>query len=149
MNAKFGGDLWRMSFGNEISQQTMLVGIDVCHKGKQSTIGFCATYDPAMCKYYAQASSQPVKGQEIISSTILSDYFSRSFASYREFNAGALPRHIFIYRDGVGDSMRKQVIDQELAQLDRIVGIEYAGDENNPAQELPEITLIIVNKRVR
>ena len=149
MNAKFGGDLWRMSFGNEISQQTMLVGIDVCHKGKQSTIGFCATYDPAMCKYYAQASSQPVKGQEIISSTILSDYFSRSFASYREFNNGALPRHIFIYRDGVGDSMRKQVIDQELAQLDRIVGIEYAGDENNPAQELPEITLIIVNKRVR
>ena len=57
MNAKFGGDLWRMSFGNEISQQTMLVGIDVCHKGKQSTIGFCATYDPNMCKYYAQASS--------------------------------------------------------------------------------------------
>ena len=56
MNAKFGGDLWRMSFGNEISQQTMLVGIDVCHKGKQSTIGFCATYDPNMCKYYAQAS---------------------------------------------------------------------------------------------
>ena len=34
MNAKFGGDLWRMSFGEEISNQTMLVGIDVCHKGK-------------------------------------------------------------------------------------------------------------------
>merc|ERR1719246_318431 len=34
MNAKFGGDLWRMSFGSEISQKTMLVGIDVCHKGK-------------------------------------------------------------------------------------------------------------------
>jgi argonaute-like protein implicated in RNA metabolism and viral defense len=75
MNAKFGGDLWRMQFGEEISDQTMLVGIDVCHKGKQSTIGFCATYDPHMCKYYAQASPQPQKGQEIISSTILSDYF--------------------------------------------------------------------------
>ena len=62
MNAKFGGDLWRMSFGPEISDQTMLVGIDVCHKGKQSTIGFCATYDPYMCKYYAQASPQPQKG---------------------------------------------------------------------------------------
>lgn len=53
MNAKFGGDLWRMEFGPEISPQTMLVGIDVCHKGKQSTIGFCATYDQHMCKYYA------------------------------------------------------------------------------------------------
>jgi hypothetical protein len=103
----------------------MLVGIDVCHKGKQSTIGFCATYDTNMCKYYAQASSQPVKGQEIISSTILSDYFQRAFASYRDFNNGAMPRHVFIYRDGVGDSMRKQVIDQELAQLDKIVALEY------------------------
>ena len=78
-----------------------------------------------MCKYYAQASSQPVKGQEIISSTILSDYFQRAFASYRDFNNGAMPRHVFIYRDGVGDSMRKQVIDQELAQLDKIVALEY------------------------
>lgn len=126
----------------------MLVGIDVCHKGKQSTIGFCATYDPNMCKYYAQASSQPVKGQEIISSTILSDYFQRSFAAYREFN-NAMPRHIFIYRDGVGDSMRKQVIEMELEQLNRIVAMEYAGYGDEPPQEHPEITLIIVNKRVR
>lgn len=56
INAKLGGDLWRMSFGPEISKKTMLVGIDVCHKGKQSIIGFCATYDPYMCKYYTQAS---------------------------------------------------------------------------------------------
>lgn len=151
MNAKFGGDLWRMSFGPEISKQTMLVGIDVCHKGKQSTIGFCATYDTNMCKYYAQASSQPVKGQEIISSTILSDYFQRAFQSYREFNNGSMPRHVFIYRDGVGDSMRKQVIDQELAQLDKIVALEYglSAKEETERLEAPDITLIIVNKRVR
>jgi hypothetical protein len=52
INAKLGGDLWRMSFGPEISPKTMLVGIDVCHKGKQSIIGFVATYDPFLCKYY-------------------------------------------------------------------------------------------------
>ena len=34
INAKLGGDLWRMNFGTEISNKTMLVGIDVCHKGK-------------------------------------------------------------------------------------------------------------------
>jgi len=82
MNAKIGGDLWRMSFGSEISNKTMLVGIDVCHKGKQSTIGFCATYDPYLCKYYAQAAPQPQKGQEIISSSVLSDYFQRAFMAY-------------------------------------------------------------------
>jgi hypothetical protein len=56
INAKLGGDLWRMNFGKEISKKTMLVGIDVCHKGKQSIIGFVATYDPHLCKYYTQAS---------------------------------------------------------------------------------------------
>ena len=90
-----------------------------------------------------------MKGQEIISTTILSDYFQRAFQSYRDFN-GKMPKHIFIYRDGVGDSMRKQVIDQELAQLDKIVALEYGlNDQNVEAQEAPEITLIIVNKRVR
>lgn len=79
----------------------------------------------------------------------MSDYFQRSFQSYREFNNGAMPRHIFIYRDGVGDSMRKQVIDQELAQLDRIVAMEYGSEEPQQPVTLPDITLIIVNKRVR
>lgn len=45
INAKLGGDLWRMSFSPEISKKTMLVGIDVCHKGKSSFIGFVASYD--------------------------------------------------------------------------------------------------------
>jgi len=62
INAKLGGDLWRLNFGPEISRKTMLVGIDVCHKGKQSIIGFCATYDENMCKYYTQASPQGQKG---------------------------------------------------------------------------------------
>jgi hypothetical protein len=52
INAKLGGDLWRMNFGSEISKKTMLVGIDVCHKGRQSIIGYVATYDPYLCKYY-------------------------------------------------------------------------------------------------
>lgn len=128
----------------------MLVGIDVCHKGKQSTIGFCATYDTYMCKYYAQASPQPQKGQEIISSTILSDYFMRSFQCYREFNQGRMPNHIFIYRDGVGDSMRQQVIDFELEQLNKIIQEEYGFfDCEEGKYNPPKVTLIIVNKRVR
>ena len=34
INAKLGGDLWRMQFSKEIPQSTMLIGIDVCHKGR-------------------------------------------------------------------------------------------------------------------
>jgi aubergine-like protein len=148
INAKLGGDLWRMSFGKEISQKTMLVGIDVCHKGKQSIIGFVATYDQYLCKYYTQASVQGQKGQEIISSNILQEYYGSALQAYRDYNQGQLPDHIFIYRDGVGDSMRKQVIQFELDQLKKIMTDEYdpKGEGVNP---LPKITLIIVNKRVR
>ena len=58
-----------------------------------------------------------------------------------------MPDHIFIYRDGVGDSMRKQVIDYELEQLKKICTDEYGLDDQTKTG--PEVTLIIVNKRVR
>jgi len=103
INAKLGGDLWRMNFGPEISKKTMLVGIDVCHKGRFSIIGYVATYDPHMCKYYTQASAQPVKGKEIISGDILKQYYDSALTAYKDFNKGQLPEHIFIYRDGDGD----------------------------------------------
>lgn len=64
-----------------------------------------------------------------------------------------MPAHIFIYRDGVGDSMRQQVIDFELDQLNRIISEEYGVLSENGVDttmmERPKITLIIVNKRVR
>jgi len=73
-----------------------------------------------------------------------------------------MPEHIFIYRDGVGDSMRQMVIDEEMRQLHKIVATEYShfqkekaaastpeGDAPVEDYKPPEITLIIVNKRVR
>jgi len=46
-----------------------------------------------------------------------------------------MPDHIFIYRDGVGDSMRKQVIDYELEQLKKICTDEYGlqGEDDKKA----------------
>ena len=114
INAKLGGDLWRMNFPEEISKKTMLVGIDVCHKGKYSYIGYVATYDQHLCKYYTQTDAQPQKGKELIESDVLQKYFLGSFDAYKEFNNGEMPDHIFIYRDGVGDAMRDQVLDKEL-----------------------------------
>jgi len=58
-----------------------------------------------------------------------------------------MPDHIFIYRDGVGDSMRQMIIDEELEQLKKIVVDEYTAEVGEATH--PEITLIIVNKRVR
>lgn len=43
LNSKLGGDLYTMAFPNDIHQHTMLVGIDVCHHGGKSIVGFCAS----------------------------------------------------------------------------------------------------------
>jgi hypothetical protein len=81
---------------------------------------------------------------------VLQEYFQNAFQAFRDHNAGTLPDHIFIYRDGVGDSMRSQVIQHELEQLNKIVQQEYTfAEEKTEEVELPKTTLIIVNKRVR
>ena len=33
MNSKIGGELYTMDFPKEVSDKTMLIGIDVCHQG--------------------------------------------------------------------------------------------------------------------
>jgi hypothetical protein len=43
INSKLGGDLFNLKFGRELFARTMLIGIDVCHSGPQSIVGFCAT----------------------------------------------------------------------------------------------------------
>lgn len=35
------------------SMKTMLIGIDVCHSGKQSVVGFAASTNKAMSQYYS------------------------------------------------------------------------------------------------
>jgi hypothetical protein len=84
----------------------MIIGIDVCHKGRISVVGFVASYDDYFCKYFTQADIQPKKGQEIISAPLLKQYFRSALECYKVKNDNKLPNHISIYRDGVGDSMR-------------------------------------------
>ena len=57
-----------------------------------------------------------------------------------------MPDHIFIYRDGVGDSMRKQVIDFELDQLKKIVREEYDLEYDILAQMSNSFSTESVNK---
>jgi hypothetical protein len=55
---------------------------------------------------------------------------------------GDYPDKIIVLRDGVGDAMRLQVIENEIKQLrtvlDKIIG----------HGALPKITLVVVNKRI-
>ena len=39
--------------------KTMLIGIDVCHSGRQSVVGFAASTNKAMSQYYSEFIVQP------------------------------------------------------------------------------------------
>jgi len=44
INSKAGADLYNMKFPEILSKKrTMLIGIDVCHSGPQSIVGFSAS----------------------------------------------------------------------------------------------------------
>ena len=53
-NSKIGGDLFNLSVPQEVSPHTMLIGIDVCHSGPKSIVGFCATINSEMSQYYSE-----------------------------------------------------------------------------------------------
>lgn len=53
-----------------------------------------------------------------------------------------MPDHFILYRDGVGEGMRKKVIETEVAQFKETIHSYY-----NKAKK-PSVTVIIVNKRI-
>jgi len=65
INSKLGGDLFNLKFAKELTGNTMLIGIDVCHSGPQSIVGFCASVNKQRSQYYSERILQR-KGQEIV-----------------------------------------------------------------------------------
>ena len=58
-------------------------------------------------------------------------------------NHKMLPTNYIIYRDGVGDAMQKQVIDKEITQFKEVFSDIY-----NKSEKPPQVTLVVVNKRI-
>ena len=53
INSKLGGDLYNLAFSHDISPNTMLIGIDVCHQGENSIVGFCASINQQLSQYFS------------------------------------------------------------------------------------------------
>lgn len=142
INSKLGGDLYNINFEKEISPNTMLIGIDVCHQGESSIVGFCASINQEMSQYCSQKILQK-RGQEIVNKD-LTTAFKSSLNTYVDRHPKKLlPDHFIIYRDGVGDAMRRQVLQKEISQFREAIDEMY-----NKAAKKPKMTLIIVNKRI-
>ena len=55
INSKTGGNLFTMKFPDKMkSMRTMLIGIDVCHSGPNSIVGFAASTNKELSQYYSE-----------------------------------------------------------------------------------------------
>lgn len=60
INSKVGGESLRMKMPSFIyKEKVMTIGIDVCHAGKKSVVGFCASTNQAQTAYYSDIIIQP------------------------------------------------------------------------------------------
>ena len=73
----------------------------------------------------------------------MKDHLKKAISVFAKHHDGHLPTNFIIYRDGVGDAMRQQVINKEILQFRNAFSEVY-----NPAGYQPKITLIVVNKRI-
>jgi aubergine len=141
MDVKIGANLYYMMFTKEVGSGVMLIGIDVSHAGSNSScVGFCATINKNLSQYYSNVIIQE-KRKEIVDQQ-LSETFGNALEAYREHN-GNYPSHIILYRDGVGDSQRRDVLQKEVSQFHEAIDRVY-----NKAEQKPFITVVIVNKRI-
>jgi len=82
------------------------------------------------------------KGQEIVE-TRMKDSLKKAIEVFAKHHNRQLPTNFIIFRDGVGDAQRDQVINKEIQQFREAFAELY-----NRAGALPKITLVVVNKRI-
>jgi hypothetical protein len=105
VNSKIGGDLFEMKFPESLAKKrTMLIGIDVCHSGPNSIVGFSASTNKEMSQYYSEHIIQK-KGQEIVQKN-MQEALKKAIQVFASNHKNEFPTNFIIYRDGVGDAMR-------------------------------------------
>jgi len=142
MNTKVGGESLKLKWPKSMTEQlVMVIGIDVCHAGPNSVVGFCASTNNSYTLFYSDIVVQK-KNTEIVS-TDLGRCLKNAAVHFKHQNKGQLPDRILIYRDGVGEGMRTIIIDKEVSQFK-----EALADLYNKVSGPPTVTLVIVNKRI-
>lgn len=112
INSKVDGESLRMKWPEFMKKsKVMVIGIDVCHAGKKSVVGFCATTNKHQTNYYSDIIINP-KNVELIKDE-LDRCILNAVQEFKRQHDGELPDKLLIYRDGVGEQMRDQIIEKE------------------------------------
>nr|XP_049696240.1 protein argonaute-2 [Helicoverpa armigera]XP_049696241.1 protein argonaute-2 [Helicoverpa armigera] len=121
----------------------MIVGADVTHPSPdQSNIpsiaAVTASIDPKCYMYNIELSIQTPKKEMIVE---FEDMMFDHLKVYKERNHNALPRKIFVFRDGVSEGQFAQVMNSELAAVHNAYQ-RMAGQTRKP-----EVLFLLVQKR--
>ncbi|GAA6088114.1 piwi-like protein 2 isoform X2 [Tachysurus ichikawai] len=136
INCKLGGELWTV---NVPLKHLMVVGVDVHHNSSkkiQSVMGFVASLNSLMTKWYSRVTFQ-MTNEEIISGFRVC--LLAALQKYYEVNH-SFPEKIVIYRDGVSDGELKTVELYEIPQILKCF-------KTFPNYE-PKLAFIVVQKRI-
>lgn len=94
-----------------------------------------------MSQYYSDYIVQ-AKGQEIVKDK-MKVLIKRAIEVFKT-SQGAKPTNFIIFRDGVGEQMREQVLSSEISQFHAAIADLYDQEK----EDIPEITVVVVNKRI-
>ncbi|KAM6106809.1 piwi-like protein 2 [Pterocles gutturalis] len=136
MNCKLGGELW----GVDIPlKQLMVVGMDIYHgrsKGLRSVIGFVASMNHVLTKWYSRVVFQ-MPHQEIADSLRLC--LADALQHFHEMNH-CLPKKIIVYRDGVSDGQLDTILKYEIPQMQKCF--------NTFENYQPSMVVVVVQKQI-
>ena len=142
MNVKIGNPLWWTSMPKSWGpRKAMVIGVDVFHStknGKKSVVGFCASLDKNLTKFFSKVKVQPGVGKEIIKT--IDSLVQEALVEFNTLNK-FLPEMVIIYRDGVGESQLPDVIREETNLIKEMFGRVKEGYK-------PQFTEIVVTKRI-
>jgi len=140
MNAKRNGVLWRIKAPSSVPKKTMVIGIDSSKEGKMECLGFSASYDPYFSRYYTQVIN--VKEKQGLNSGIGGCTVKALERFYLETGSKFLPDLLVIYRDGLCETQRNNVLNAELEAILTAINKRY-GDKYKP-----KLIYSIIHKKI-
>ncbi|TVY80632.1 Protein argonaute [Lachnellula suecica] len=150
LNAKLGGTTCKIISGPSpaalpFPRPTMIIGADVSHAspGSQqaSMAAMTMSFDTIACRYAAAVQTNGHR-VEMITKTNIEGMLGFLFPEWvKQVGKGALPQHIYYFRDGVSEGQYAHVLDQEVAHIKEFIASRY------PQAAAIKFTITVCSKR--
>ena len=152
-NMKLGGinhRLQQQSKPRLLTARSIIIGLDVTHpgmsamKGAPSVAAIVGTRGDDFFRYsgYLRRQTHDDTNKKAVEELLhLKDMMKMQLNSYSQDNGGVLPDHVFVYRDGVGDSHLQIILEREIAQMKQAFAELYAPDK------IPRLVVLVAQKR--